>query len=93
MNAALEIDTVLAQFKHNILRAIEAEVRRQIVANLDAVAPTVVEPAPKVKGKRGPKEGSIAKEKPCPTCGTMNKARRFRFYCADHRDQIPARAA
>lgn len=25
--------------------------------------------------------------KPCPVCGTLNKNRRFRFYCSEHKAQ------
>lgn len=84
------IDSVLAQFKHSIVRAIDAEVRRQITASLDDVlkpSPKAREPEkPVAKKKRGPPLGTVAVPKPCPKCGELNKARRFRYFCAKHRD-------
>lgn len=29
--------------------------------------------------------------KPCPVCGTLNKNRRFRFYCSEHKAQSGAK--
>jgi len=28
---------------------------------------------------------AVEAEVPCPTCGTLNTARRYRFHCAGHR--------
>lgn len=42
--------------------------------------------ARKTAGKRGPKVGTSIEPKPCPECGVKNKARRFRYYCPDHRN-------
>ena len=88
-----DISIVIHQFQDALKGAIDAEVRRQIsqmIGNKKVELPVVVE---SIKGKRGPKTGSTAAGKPCPVCGLVNKGRRFRFYCADHRDQIPAKAA
>lgn len=78
-----EISVVMYQFQTAIKVAMEAEVRRQ-VGELIANRP-VVATAPVVEKRKGPKTGTIAAAKPCPTCGELNKARRFRFYCAAHR--------
>ena len=83
------IDSVLAAFKHSITRAIDNEVRRQITASLDEAlkpSPKAREPEKPAKKKRGPPLGTVAVPKPCPTCGEPNKARRFRYFCAKHRD-------
>lgn len=83
-----EIKTVIDSFSHSLERAIQNEVRRQMLEQLDTAmkqqAMPVVEdkPAPR---RGGPPVGTKAQPKPCPTCGVLNTARRFRFYCAEHR--------
>jgi hypothetical protein len=75
MDAMLEIDTVIKAFTHNIQRAIDAEIKRQVG---QVVRETPVLPVT-TKGKRGPKEGSKAQAKPCPVTGVMNTHRRFSY--------------
>jgi hypothetical protein len=74
MDTTLEIDTVIAAFAHNIQRAIDAEVKRQVG---QMIRETPVLPTP--EKKRGPKEGSKAVAKPCPVTGVPNTHRRFSY--------------
>jgi hypothetical protein len=76
MDAMLEIDTVIKAFTHNIQRAIDAEVKRQIG---QVVRETPIPMDAPLKGKRGPKEGSKAQAKPCPVTGVLNTHRRFSY--------------
>lgn len=81
MDAMLEIDTVIKAFAHNIQRAIDAEVKRQVgqMVREAPVLPALEVEAKADKGKRGPKEGSKAQAKPCPVTGVLNKHRRFSY--------------
>ena len=83
------IDSVLAQFKHSIVRAIDAEVRRQITASLDDVlkpSPKAREPEkPAAKKRRGPPMGTVAVAKPCPVTGIPNTHRRFSYLMPEAR--------
>ena len=90
MEAMAEIKNVISTFSHNLERAIQTEVRRQMLEQLDiALKATPSVPVTVVKletvKRRGAPIGTKAKPTPCPTCGLMNTARRFRFFCADHR--------
>ena len=62
----------------------DAKARREIAKTRRNVEGKIK--ARKVAGKRGPKAGTSIEPKPCPECGVKNKARRFRYYCPDHRD-------
>lgn len=73
-----EISMVISQFSSRLLEAIDAEVKRQVGA-LIAVQPL---PVVEVKQRR---VYAKATPKPCPTCGLLNTARRYRHYCAEHR--------
>ena len=80
MEAMLEIKNVINTFSMSLERAIQAEVRRQMLAQLDAAMKEMpAAPAPVEVVKRGPKEGSKAQAKPCPVTGVLNTHRRFSY--------------
>ena len=88
MEAMTEIKNVISTFSLNLERAIQTEVRRQMLEQLDLAMrarPATETPTKPEAKRRGAPIGTKAKPKPCPTCGLMNTARRFRFFCADHR--------
>ena len=76
-----DLDLALNTFKTKILGYIDAEVRRQITANLDTILPA---PSPEAK-KRGPKAGNKATAKPCPVTGIPNTHRRFSYLMPEAR--------
>lgn len=75
-----EINVVMREFAVRLQEVIDAEVKRQTCALIATL------PAEDVAGEKpARKPYAKAQPKPCPTCGTLNMARRFRFYCAEHR--------
>lgn len=74
-----EINVLMTQFQVAIKMAVEAEVKRQISAQVGGIT---LEDAPVVRAR---KPYAKSPPKPCPTCGTLNTARRYRFHCAEHR--------
>lgn len=86
-DAMAEIKTTMDTFVVKLSAAIQDEVRRQMLEKLDEAirmggVPAAVAPEPK---RSGPKVGTKAQPKPCPKCGVLNTARRYRFYCPQHR--------
>ena len=85
------VEHFVSQLQSQITRQIEAELAGRIDAFksqlLGRAAPARVAAAPAIKApaKRGPRAGYKAEEKPCPICGTLNKARRFSYLCENHR--------
>lgn len=74
-----EINVLMTQFQMAIKLAVESEVRRQISAQVGGVT---LDEAPVVRAR---KPYAKSPPKPCPTCGTLNTARRYRFFCQEHR--------
>ena len=74
-----EINVLMTQFSMAIKLAVESEVRRQISAQVGGIT---LEDAPAVRAR---KPYAKSPPKPCPLCGTLNMARRFRYYCQEHR--------
>ena len=85
------VEHFVSQLQSQITRQIEAELAERIDAFksqlLGRAAPARAAAAPAIRApaKRGPRAGYKAEEKPCPVCGTMNKARRFSYLCENHR--------
>ena len=73
-----EINVLMTQFQMAIKLAVESEVKRQISAQVGGIT---LDDAPVISRKPYAK----SPPKPCPTCGTLNTARRFRFFCPEHR--------
>lgn len=74
-----EITLIMSQFQTALRLAISAEVQRQISAEIAALPTEDVQPT------RARKPYAKSPPKPCPTCGVLNMARRFRYHCAEHR--------
>ena len=74
-----EITVLMTQFQVAIKMAIESEVKRQISSTVNAIT---LDDATVVRTR---KPYAKSPPKPCPTCGTLNMARRFRYYCQEHR--------
>lgn len=74
-----EISVLMTQFQVAIKLAVESEVRRQINAQMGGIT---LDDAPVVRAR---KPYAKSPPKPCPTCGTLNMARRYKFFCAEHR--------
>lgn len=74
-----EINVLMTQFQMAIKLAVESEVRRQISAQVGGIT---LDDAPVVRARK-PYAKSLPK--PCPTCGTLNMARRYKFFCSEHR--------
>jgi hypothetical protein len=74
-----EINVLMTQFSMAIKLAVESEVRRQISAQVGGIT---LEDAPAVRAR---KPYAKSQPKPCPTCGVLNMARRYRFFCQEHR--------
>ena len=72
-----EISTVITQFQTAIKLAVESEVKRQIAAEIAHMPAAPVETRTRKSYAKSP-------PKPCPTCGTLNTRRRFRFDCGGH---------
>ena len=70
MEAMTEIKNVISTFSVNLERAIQTEVRRQMLEQLDLAMrarPAAEAPVKPERKQGGPKVGSKATPKPCPT--------------------------
>ena len=95
-----ELESLVQQFVSQlqgvISKQVEAEIagrfdsfRNSIFAGGSVVAargrPASVPVAAPAGKRRSPLAGREAELKPCPVCGTPNKARRFSYLCEEHR--------
>lgn len=95
-----ELESLVQQFVSQLSDVISKQVESEIAGKFDAfrnsifsgtslVAPRAAKTAsvPVAAGKRrSPLAGREAEQKPCPVCGTLNKARRFSYLCETHRN-------
>lgn len=70
-----KIQELIRSFSQKAAQIILEDIRSQVKAD--------------IKGKPDGR-GSVT-PKPCPVCGTPNKARRWRFYCPEHKGQSGAK--
>ena len=74
-----EINVLMTQFQVAIKMAVESEVKRQISSTVGEMA------SDNALIVRTRKPYAKSPPKPCPTCGILNMARRFRYHCQEHR--------
>lgn len=74
-----EITILIENFTGKLKDAMMREVQAQVGAMI------ATQPADSVVVSSARKPYKKATPKPCPVCGEMNTARRFRHYCAEHR--------
>ena len=93
-----DLNSVVSALVTELQQMVEAQVAQQLAGDgrgkaakgekkaKAAGAKAATKASGKTGGKRGPKAGFKAELKPCPVCGTPNKARRFSYLCESHRD-------
>ena len=86
-NFVSSLEVVVRERVNNDFAARFDELRERI---LDGVTSAPRAPGKKTAAKaaskrRGPLAGTKAALKPCPVCGTPNKARRYSYLCDEHR--------
>ncbi len=79
--ASKQITEAVSRFVTELHALVDAEVRANVQQKLLA-AVTTPEGAPVAKRKTG--YSYTFEAKPCPTCGKMNKGRRWRYFCKEH---------
>lgn len=89
MAAKTETRALIEKFVGDLQRVISAQVGAEVARQIDRfksrlVAGETHTRAIRVLGGRM-RASKPAELKPCPVCGTPNKARRYSYLCADHR--------
>lgn len=86
-----DLKALVERFAADIESAVVSRVNAEFGSRFDELRARILEgaasaPAPRgLRRKPGPRAGFKAELKPCPVCGTANKARRFSYLCEDHR--------
>lgn len=82
---AAQLEAIVARRANESFAAKFDSVKAQILGG--RVAPAAAAPsAGRVGRPRGSRASYAAELKPCPVCGTPNKARRFSYLCENHRN-------
>jgi hypothetical protein len=95
------LETLTAEYLKNVRQVIEQDVRQQVAAaTLGKLAvpkkAVAAQPAAKKADKKADKKVAYTytfEAKACPVCGKMNKGRRWRYYCGEHRKDDPQNKA
>lgn len=87
-----DLGRLVEQFTSDLERAIRSRVNSDFASRFDDLKRSILGGASRApaggvraKGRPGPRSGYKAELKPCPVCGTPNKARRFSYLCDKHR--------
>jgi hypothetical protein len=88
-----DVRRLVEQFVSDLERAVTDRVNGDFATRFDDLKRSILGGAarePRPSGRRlrpGPRSGYKAELKPCPVCGTPNKARRFSYLCDKHRNE------
>ncbi len=93
------LETLTAEYLKNVKKIVEKQVREDIAALVGGTSKSESsekKTAEKKAGKKAKKKVAYTytfESKPCPICGKMNKGRRWRYYCGEHRKDDPQNKA
>ncbi len=98
MARQLDVKSIVEKFAAEIEAAVAARVNAEFASRFDELrgrilggastsAPKAAASSAPQKRRPGPRAGFKAALKPCPVCGTPNKARRFSYLCDEHRTE------